>query len=108
MMPQGNGTVPIVQVVVHNRNYQAKTEIENMIQKGNETEKEIEVMILMATEEETGSGRRVEAERGMIMIRIEAGTETETETETGEDAPNNISHASTPEVCNLNHLQIDM
>jgi hypothetical protein len=41
----------------------------------------------------------VEAGRGMIMIRIEAGTGTGTET--GEDAPNNISHALTPAICNL-------
>jgi hypothetical protein len=39
----------------------------------------------------------VEAGRGMIMIRIEAGTGTET----GEDAPNNISYALTPAICNL-------
>lgn len=31
------------------------------------------------------------------MIRIEAGTGTET----GEDAPNNISYALTPAICNL-------
>lgn len=59
-------------------------------------------MILMVIEEETGLGRRVEAGRGMIMKRIEAGTGTET----GEDVPNNMSLALTPEICNHNYLQI--
>lgn len=89
MMSQGNGTGVVVQAVAHNRNYQAKTEIENMIQKGNETDKEREIMILMVIGEGTGAGKRVEAERGMIMIRIEAGIGT------GEGVPNDISHVLT-------------
>lgn len=88
-MFQGNGTEAVVQVVVHSQNYLAKTEIENTIQKGIETDKEIEVMISIVKEEGTGTGRRVEAEREMIMIRTEAGIGT------GEDEPNkNISDVS--------------
>lgn len=107
MMSQGSGTVAEVQAIVHNIDYQAEREIENMISKGIEIGKEIEFMIWIVREEGIGTGKRVEAERGMIMIGRGAGTGIEIET--GEDGPNrNISDAPIAETCHLNDLPIGL